>query len=192
MVAKLNQLRRFGFNLRFLQPFIPQDMIDAENNFLATAKSAIQRRLQREEKGDTQTETGRPDIIGLMLREMKGGDRLSDNEITANSILIVAGGAETTSTCLTALIYYLCNTPRVMKKLQIEIRRAFTTPDEITINATRDLPYLSAAIDEALRIFPVASYITPRLTPKTGHTIDGELIPGNVSRLVSSATQDIG
>lgn len=179
--AKLNQFRRFGLSLSMLRPFLPQSIIDTQNNFLNSAIGAVQRRLQREDKGDTQPQRERPDIISLMLREMKGGDRLSEGEITANSILIVAGGAETTSTCLSSLVFYLCKTPRVMKKLQTELRETFATTEEITIKATRDLPYLTASVDEALRIFPVASFITPRLTPKEGHPIYGELIPGSVS-----------
>lgn len=179
--AKLNQFRRFGLSVSILRPFLPQSVIDARDNFFKTATGAIQQRLQREDKGDAQAQGGRQDIIGLMLRDMKGGDRLSEGEITVNSILIVAGGAETTSTCLSSLVYYLCKTPRVRQKLQTEIRGAFNTAEEITIKATRDLPYLSATVDEALRIFPVAGFITPRLTSKGGHTIQGELIPGNVS-----------
>lgn len=114
-----------------------------------------------------------------MLREMKGWDRLSDPEITANSILIVGGGAETTSTCLSATIYHLCKTPRVLSKLTDEIRSRFASSEEITIKAVADIPYLKATIDESLRIFPVASFITPRRTPSQGHVIDGQMIPGH-------------
>jgi len=123
----------------------------------------------------------KPDIVGLMLREMKGGDVLSRPEITSNSILIVGGGAETTSTCLSATTYHLCTTPHVMQKLKGEVRGTFATPEEITLKATGNLPYLKAVIDESLRIFPVASYITPRRTPKGGHVIDGEVVPEHTS-----------
>ena len=68
-----------------------------------------------------------------------------------------------------------------MKKLAEEIRSTFSRSEDITIRAVANLPYLKATIDESLRIFPVASYITPRVTPKEGHVIDGEAIPGGVS-----------
>lgn len=117
-----------------------------------------------------------------MLRELKG-ETLTKPEITSNSVLIVGGGAETTSTCLSATIYHLCKTPRVMQKLKDQIRTTFKTSDEITLRAIANLPYLKATIDESLRIFPVASYITPRVTPKGGHVIDGQIVPENVSDL---------
>ena len=180
-VAKINQLRRFGFNLRLLKPFLPQSIVDAQENFFNTAATAVNQRLKREDEEKSVSKSSRPDIVGLMLREMKGGDRLSQAEITSNSILIVGGGAETTSTCLSSLFYHLCKTPRVMQKVQDEIRQAFTTNDAISIKATRELPYLCATIDEALRIFPVASYITPRVTPKEGHSINGLHVPGKVT-----------
>jgi hypothetical protein len=62
-----------------------------------------------------------------------------------------------------------------------EVRGAFRSSEEITLKAVNEMPYLKAVIDESLRIFPVASYITPRVTPKGGHVIDGDVIPGGVS-----------
>lgn len=188
--AMLNQIRRFGISLKVLVPLMSKKMIEERENFLNTATMAVKQRLAREEneaeKGELigdEKERGkkRPDIVGLMLREMKGGERLTEPEVTANSVLIVGGGAETTSTCLSATLYHLCKTPRVMQKLQDEIRQTFATSEDITIKATANLPYLKATIDESLRIFPVASYITPRMIPKGGHVIDGEMIPEGVS-----------
>ena len=174
--AALNQLRRFGL-LRLLGPFIPQSIIDARDNFIATAQHSIKQRLAREEGA---VEKKRPDFIGLMMREMKGGEKLSEPEVVSNSVLLVGGGAETTATCLSSLTYYLCKTPRVQNKLRQELFASFSSSEEITIKATVKLPYLNACIDEALRIFPVASYITPRVTPKGGQEIAKEWVAGNV------------
>ncbi|KXT05512.1 hypothetical protein AC578_3736 [Pseudocercospora eumusae] len=181
--AAINQFRRFGISMNMLGSIVPQKVVKARDNFLGTAKSAVEKRLAREKEGHVGTESHfdlkRPDIVGLMLREMKSGDKLTDPEILANSILIVGGGAETTSTCLSATFYHLCKTPNAMQKLKDEIRSTFATADDITLKAVQQLPYLQATIDESLRIQPVASYITPRVTPKGGHVIDGEMIPGN-------------
>lgn len=114
-----------------------------------------------------------------MLRELKG-ETLTKPEIASNSVLIVGGGAETTATCLSATLYHLAKTPRVMQKLKNQIRANFSTSEDITLRATADMPYLKATMDESLRIFSVASYIAPRMTPKGGHVIDGEMIPGDV------------
>ena len=107
-------------------------------------------------------------------------DECQEAEITANSILIVGGGAETTSTCLSGTFYHLLKTPRVYKKLRDEIRSTFATSEDITLGAVGKLDYLKATIDEALRIFPVASYITPRVVPEGGHVIGGQVVPAGV------------
>lgn len=182
--AALNQFRRFGVELRWLQPFLPAKAKADIETFFLTAKSAIDQRLAREKEESAEEIQGgkkRPDIVGLMLREMKGGEKLTEGEITSNSILIVGGGAETTSTCLSGTLYHLCRTPRAMQKLKEEVRGKFGSAEEITLKAVGDTPYLKAVIEEGLRMFPVASYITPRVTPKEGSVINGELIPGGVS-----------
>lgn len=184
--AALNQFRRFGISLKWLQPLLSEKAKEEIERFFLTAKSAIDQRLAKEKEESAEQIQGdkkRPDIVGLMLREIKGGEKLTEAEITSNSILIVGGGAETTSTCLSGTLYHLCNTPRVMAKLKEEVRGRFASADEITLKATADMPYLKAVIDEGLRMFPVASYITPRVTPAGGHVINGEMIPGGVSTL---------
>ncbi|EXJ66579.1 uncharacterized protein A1O5_10249 [Cladophialophora psammophila CBS 110553] len=178
-----NQFRRFGITQGMLMPLLTKKQLEERDNFFNAATTAIEQRLDRDEQQNTDGNKEiqakkRPDIVGLMMREMKDGNRLTHEEVTANSVLIVGGGAETTSTCLSATFYHLCKTPRVMKKLQHEIRRSFASSREITIRATSNLPYLKATVDESLRIFPVASYITPRTTPKGGHLIAGEVVPG--------------
>ena len=189
-IAAVNQFRRFGVPVKLFQLFMTSEMKAARQGFLDTAQSAVNQRLasERDEDSKALLQGKRPDIVGLMLREMKGQDRLSDAEITSNSILIVGGGAETTSTCLSATMYHLCKTPRVIKKLAEEIRSTFARSEDITIRAVANLPYLKATIDESLRIFPVASYITPRVTPDGGHVIDGEVVPSGVSFLLPCFT----
>ena len=185
-IAAVNQFRRFGLPMRVLDMLMTKKMILARENFLNTARKSISQRLALENdedfkcNADSGGQKKQPDIVGLMLREIKGGEKLSEAEITSNSVLIVGGGAETTSTCLSATFYHLCKTPRVMQKLKDEIRKAFVTAEDISLKATANLPYLKATIDESLRVFPVASYITPRVTPKGGHVIDGNFIPDGV------------
>ena len=197
ITAALNQFVRFGLPLKLLTLLMSEKAKKDRDMFFDTATTAVSKRLAKEKVDDLEeadTEAGlvadekiklstakgtrHPDIVGLMLREMKGRERLTDAEITANSVLIVGGGAETTSTCLSATLYHLCKTPRVMTKLKDEIRTTFASSEAITVKACHNLPYLKATIDESLRIFPVASYITPRMTPQGGHIIGGQLTPG--------------
>lgn len=185
--ALVNQFRRYGLSMKVLGALMSQKMLEEKETFFNTAATLIDKRLEEGAQTDVlsseKAQQKRPDLVEILMRETKGGDRLAKDEIATNAILFVAAGAETTSTCLTAAIYFLCKTPRVMKKLREEIRQTFATPDQITFRAVSDMPYLKATIDESLRIFPVGSYFTPRLTPKEGHLVNGEHIPGNVSIL---------
>jgi cytochrome P450 len=183
--AVITQLARFGISMKMLMPLMTKEMRAKTEDFAQSAISAISQRLARAKEDETSsadgkaplTQKSRQDIIGMMMREMKGGERLTQEELTVNSILIVGGGAETTATCLTATTFHLCKTPKVLQKLQEEIRATFASSDAITVKATGDLPYLNAVVSESLRAFPVASYITPRVAPRGGVVVDGNVIP---------------
>ncbi len=160
--ATLNQFRRYGISLKMIAPLMPKSVMEKREMFFNTATGAVKQRLEREKDETVQLEHGigeqNRDIIGLMLREMKGGDKLTYAEITANSVLIVGGGAETTSSCMSGLWLHLLKTPRVYDKLREEVRKTFPTNEDITIKACADLPYLKATVDEALRIFPIGMF----------------------------------
>jgi aspirochlorine biosynthesis cytochrome P450 monooxygenase len=183
-VAIFNQFRRFGITENMVKPFMSKQAQAESENFFNEANTAVKKRLARENEPKGDDEEGqklkRLDIVGLMLREMKGGDRLTEPEITSNSVLVVGGGAETTSSCLSGTFYHLLKAPRVLQKLKDEIRQSFNSSEDITIRATSNMPYLKATIDEGLRMFPVASYITPRVTGNGGQLIAGEVIPEGV------------
>ena len=101
--------------------------------------------------------------------------------MVANSTVLLVGGSETTATLLSGLIFHLLKTPRVLEKLQNEIREAFNSPSEMTFSAEAKLPYIQACIEEALRLYPPVAGTMPRYTPPSGITIDGKFVPGNVS-----------
>lgn len=122
----------------------------------------------------------REDLWSLAQKNEDGNVRLSLEEIKGNGEILTIAGAETTSTALTALTWHALKTPETVKKLANEIRAAFTSPDDITFESIRDLPYLNACIKEALRIWPPVGGSMLRITPPQGGTICGEYLPGGV------------
>ena len=176
--AVINQLRRFNLWL-LIQLVVPKKQIEARDSFVASSVQYTHDRIMREEKQDG---SDRSDLIGLLLRETKHEDQpLTELEIAANAATLIAAGSETTSVLLSGLVYYLTKTPTVMKKLQEELRGAFQSSDEITIKTIAKLSYLHLVIEEGLRIFSPAAVVTQRLTPRGGHLIAGQQVPGNVS-----------
>ena len=76
----------------------------------------------------------------------------------------------------------LMRNPRVYKKLTEEIRGAFKSEEDIRLVRTmEELPYLTACLEENLRIFPPAPIGFLRSVNQGGDIIDGHAIPGGVS-----------
>lgn len=71
--------------------------------------------------------------------------------------------------------------PRVYAKVKEEIRGAFKSAAHINLADAMELPYLTACIEENLRIFPPAPIGFLRTIQAGGDVVDGQHIPGGVS-----------
>jgi cytochrome P450 len=90
---------------------------------------------------------------------------------------------DTSATAMTNAIYLLISNPRVMKKLREEVDPVMTSSSEDAAHyeQVKDLPYLRACIDEAMRHRPPVSQGLSREVPKGGANIAGYYIPEGVS-----------
>jgi cytochrome P450 len=99
--------------------------------------------------------------------------------------MLIVGGAETTATLLTGLLYYLLSSQSPLTKkpylftLTAAIRKQLSSPSEITLPSleTKDLAYLSASINEGLRLFPPIPGNLRRIVPKGGKLISSNWVP---------------
>lgn len=80
------------------------------------------------------------------------------------------------------LTYYLLQNPVIMSKLVDEIRTAFLSKNDITIEALQRLTYMNACMEEGLRMYPSVPTGMARRTSKGGARICGEIVPEDVSR----------
>lgn len=87
----------------------------------------------------------------------------------------MVAGAETTATAATRAIWFLEKNPACHQRLRDEIRSVFTSPEQITGDATAQLPYLNVVVEEFLRIVPPVGFGLLRDSP--GDYVDGEFIP---------------
>lgn len=90
-------------------------------------------------------------------------------------------GTETTAGFLAGLFNHLLRDRRVLDKLTDEIRSNFSSDADLNFEDLSKLPYMSAVVDEGLRIFPSAPIGFVRTVPEGGDTVDGHFIPGGVS-----------
>jgi cytochrome P450 len=87
-------------------------------------------------------------------------------------------GGETSGSAMASIIYFIIKNPEVHRKLNNEVRSAYTSSDDIDVASTTQLEYLMAVLKEGMRIFPTAPQGTPRVSP--GVTVKGHYVPKGV------------
>ncbi|KAI6355125.1 hypothetical protein MCOR25_008330 [Pyricularia grisea] len=118
----------------------------------------------------------RLDLMRAMSNAQEG-QSMSKLEIYSNTGTLVVAGAETTSSALSAILFYLLKTPKTLQKLVDEVRGAFETEIDIKFLDLQNLTYLNACIREGLRMYPPLATGFPRITPPQGTVLFGEYLP---------------
>ena len=106
--------------------------------------------------------SGRRDLFQLMLEakeeSVKGTQKLTDEEIIAQTIVILAAGFETTGSTLAFTAYYLALYPEIQARVRQEIEEATKShghASTLDFISGLDLEYLDRVISEVLRIIPI-------------------------------------
>ncbi|KAI0965608.1 cytochrome P450 [Xylaria arbuscula] len=118
------------------------------------------------------------DFIYHILRNNEVKRSLTETEIFLNVAGFISAGTDTIATALTGWTYFVCTHPTVSRRLVLEIRATFAKEDDIRWEKVRELRYLEATLQEALRLFPPSPASQQRIVPPGGATIDGYYIPG--------------
>jgi cytochrome P450 len=149
----------------------------------AVALFARRRLAEREtpEKQEAIINEGRPlDLLARFQNEAKKDPIFMNNiQVLSLTVSSVFAGADSTAIILRAIFYYLLKNPNTMANLMKEIDDF--TPSEggvVSWNEARKSPYLTAVINEALRIHPAVGLHLERVVPPTGLEVNGYHIPG--------------
>ncbi|XP_010514293.1 PREDICTED: cytochrome P450 71B26-like [Camelina sativa] len=118
--------------------------------------------LHKEEK-----EVGSKDFVDLLLNLEKeeavvGNDKFTRNNTKAILMDILLAGIETSSGTMTWAMAELARNPRVMSKVQSEIRNKFGKRELISLEDIDQLQYLRMVIKETYRLHPLAPLLLPR------------------------------
>lgn len=128
---------------------------------------------------------GPEDFIGKVLRKRTeaggSGKAASDETLLTTAGANIAAGSDTTAITLSAMLYYLCRNPEVMRKLRAEFDPQIGGGAALTFQQAQALPYLQAVIKETLRMHPATGFTMPRIVPAGGCTVAGQFIPAGVS-----------
>ncbi|KAL1962642.1 hypothetical protein VTN77DRAFT_9356 [Rasamsonia byssochlamydoides] len=156
-------------------PLLPKlfPAIEKTNQVLQFSLARIEERLKNPVK--------RKDILNQLLDTHRADPAsLSMDEIIAITTTNVIAGSDTTAISLASVLYHLSKYPQTRKKLEEEIERAERegqVSNPITYAEAVKLPYLSAVINEAMRIHPATGFILERRVPKGGITLHGIHLP---------------
>lgn len=172
--SRLSIIMHYPLIQKLFKTMVPQSIAKKRVEHFNFSKDRVAKRL---EKG---RDSEGIDLWDLVLSQPEGKG-LSRGEMDANAGLFMVAGTETTATLVSGMTYLLLKNPEAMHKLTKEIREAFSTPDEMSIEGCAALPYLNACIKEAFRLYPPVVTGLPRMTPPDGSTICGQYIPPGVS-----------
>jgi cytochrome P450 len=100
------------------------------------------------------------------------------DELFGECELLTIAGSDTTAIVLSGAFFYLTRRPDVQAKLAKEILSTFSSLDEITSgNKLMSCKYLTAFLEEALRMTPPVSAEPARTVLQGGTTVEGHYIP---------------
>ncbi|KAJ5648686.1 cytochrome P450 [Penicillium lividum] len=165
-----NSVAKFPFAQSLLKLMMPKEVakdIRAHHEF---NQAKVAKRLSLKDP--------RPDFMQSMINAREK-NLISQEEIVANSHLLIVGGSETTATVLSGATYLLACHKEVQERLHQEIKTRFANQDEIDLLSVQTLDYMMAVLKEVMRIYPAVPSAIPRITPPRGTTIRGEYVPGN-------------
>ncbi|KAL5340195.1 cytochrome P450 [Aspergillus crustosus] len=119
----------------------------------------------------------RRDIMVEVL-ERSDTSTLPEEEIAENFSAIMLAGFHTTSHAICAAIWLVLAHPETHANLVNELRTAFKSPDDVSLDVLQKLPWLNSVITETLRIYPPVPLGGPRVSP--GAYVDGVYVPAGV------------
>ncbi|KAG7527828.1 hypothetical protein FFLO_06571 [Filobasidium floriforme] len=164
--------------------------LESVRKLAGIAIAAVGTRMELEESG------GGADSRDLLSKLMKGkdenGNPMGREELTAEALTQLIAGSDTTSNSSCAILYYLSNNPRVVTKLLSELAPVAETKEpgfvSFSCEDVKDLPYLQACIDEALRLHSTSAIGLPRIVPEGGAVVCDEFFPEGMTLSVPAYT----
>ncbi|KAF8763087.1 hypothetical protein HU200_008940 [Digitaria exilis] len=147
---------------------------------------------EREEmlkQGNNKEEENLVDVLlGLQENGHDFGFPMTRDTIKAIILDMFAGGTGTSASAMEWAMSELMTNPKVMRKLQAEIRAAFPGKQQIITETdlrASDLKYLKFVMKETLRLHPPAPLLVPRESIEACE-INGYMIPAKARVIVNS------
>ncbi|XP_038618599.1 cytochrome P450 3A24-like [Tachyglossus aculeatus] len=160
----LSPLLLFSVVFPFLMPLlVKMNLTVISQESLEFFAGVIHSFKEKRQKG---VHTGRVDFLQLMVDAQSSDGNseaseknhsykeMTDMEISAQSIIFIFAGFQTTSLTLNFVSYNLATHPEVQKKLQEEIDSILPNKASPTYESISQMDYLDMVVQETLRLFP--------------------------------------
>jgi cytochrome P450 len=151
-------------------------------------KHVAERGAQRTQEKPVNSVQGSKDFLTRFLEaHVKDPEFITEERVLALTVANMFAGSDTTAISLRAIFYHLLKNPATMNALLREIEEKdaagyFSRSDGlVTWDEARNMPYLSAVINEALRIHPAVGLALERIVPPRGIEIAGQYVPGGTN-----------
>ncbi|OLN87487.1 Isotrichodermin C-15 hydroxylase 13 [Colletotrichum chlorophyti] len=157
-IAFATAMKQLEILFKLLMALAPKSLVRKHEEMVLLTNSMVEKRLE---------EADRPDLIQAMCQPISQNERrpLSIQEIKANAQILTMAGYDTTATALAGATFLLVTNASAMHE------------SEINIMSAKNLAYLTAAIDEALRIYPPGGSGMSRQVPEGGAFALNQHIP---------------
>ena len=166
----MSACRYYPLLYKWLVWSVPKSSIQKQAQHFAMAGEKVQSRLSKEKE--------HPDFLSHLTKAKAG---LSDAEIVSTAGIIIIAGSNSLTTTLAGTTNYLLRFPEALAKVTQEIRSTYNNEADMNLTNLGKLSYLTAVIEEGLRIIAPVPLGMPRIVPKGGDTVCGEWLPEDVS-----------
>ena len=138
----------------------------------------IQRQIEKQiaqikaQPRSTYSDLSHPTLFHEILQSNLPESDKSTNRLKDEAAIVVGAGTLTTSWALSVATYHLLTSPRILRKLKTELESAIPDSDDpvAPLSVLESLPYLTAVIQEAVRLsYGVASRLQ-RVSPDKSMT----------------------
>lgn len=176
MVVIVAAAKTYPFLYPLALVFAPWKVIRSLPRVLNEAKVQVRRRIKMRH------DLKHSDYFEQLLPASKPSptdDKQISHMLTVAGQLLI-GGYYPTSAALYMGFYFLLKNPIALEQVRHEVREKFQRYEDIEAEPLKTLPFLSACLQETLRLSAVATHHSlPRISP--GATVDQEHIPKGVS-----------
>ncbi|KAK0365469.1 hypothetical protein LTR91_005959 [Friedmanniomyces endolithicus] len=119
-------------------------------------------------------ESSRRDIFSYLLhaKDPETGTGFPMPELWMEGNTLIVAGSDTSSTTMSAVFFYLLHNPKVLRRLETEVRSAFDKSADIRMGLQMQCcSWLRACIDESMRMSPAVAGLLPREVMGGGFSI---------------------